>query len=369
MAQEHQIRSDILDFKPYSAGLSIAEIKKKYNLKQVLKLASNENPLGTSPLVQQTIKKYADCVFRYPRPGSPDLREQLAKTISVPQDCLVVGNGSDEIIDLLMRVKPKPRENNVIIFEPSFSIYGLQAKLCGLETRRVPLNHDLSFSFEKLLSRVDQNTSFVFITNPDNPSGYTVKKDDIFYLAERLPKNSLLIVDEAYMDFVEEKEIYSCLADWAQSSNIVVLRTFSKMYGLAGLRIGYAVMPSWLADFTLRIKLPFSVNLLAEQAALTALQDKEFYRATWETVYHQRHYLQKELKSLNCQVYPSQANFIMFRPPIEAKTIFEKLLARGIIVRTLESYGLNQHLRVSIGMESENKQLIENLREILQTVD
>lgn len=361
------VRSEIKDFEPYTSGLSIAEIKKRYNLSTVIKMGSNENPLGTSPLVQKEIQRQADYCFRYPRPGSPELTKALSTHLGISQECIVIGNGSDELIDLLLRVKARPGLDNVVIFEPSFSLYRLQAKLCGLEIRKVPLNSDFSFAWDSLLKQTDQNTALVFLTNPDNPSGYATSKQQILKFSQKLPENCFLVLDEAYIDFTQDQDRFSPLSSdqYSEESKIVILRTFSKMYGLAGLRLGYGIMPAWLSDFLLRVKLPFSVNMLAEKAGLAALKDKEFFQLTKQTVLQERYYLHHEMEKLSCKVFSSQANFLMFQPPIEAKHVFESLLAKGIIIRPLQSYGLPKYLRVSVGNKQENRLFISSLEEVL----
>ncbi|MFP4212616.1 MAG: histidinol-phosphate transaminase [Desulfohalobiaceae bacterium] len=360
-----QARNLISEFQPYSPGLSTAEIGKLFQLEQVIKLASNENPLGTPPRAQETLQGFASQAYRYPRPGCPDLCQALAQELDIPQGCIFAGNGSDEIIDLLFRLMAEPGQGNAVMFEPCFSIYTSQALLFGVQTRRVPLNPDFSFPFAELLSQVDAQTSLVFITNPDNPSGYSVPARDIKSLAERLPDSCLLVLDEAYVEFADRPEATSAVAFWESLQNTVILRTFSKIYGLAGLRLGYAVMPAQLADYLQRIRLPFSVNLLAEQAGIAALQDREHYQATRQTVLQGRRYLQQGLQELGCKVYPSQANFLLFKPPGSAKSLYEELLQQGLILRSLQSYGLEDHLRVSIGKPEHNELLLKRMREIL----
>jgi histidinol-phosphate aminotransferase len=365
MPESRTVRSEVLDFEPYSPGLSIPEIKKRHNLARVIKLASNENPLGTSPLVQRLIERLAGYAFRYPSPGCPELTEALAEHLQIPGDRFVVGNGSDELIDLLLRIKAEPGRDNIVVFRPCFSIYRLQARLCGLEVREVPLREDFSFPWAEALQQVDENTAFFFVTNPDNPSGFAAPKSQILDIAARLPENTLLVLDEAYIDFAHDQNFHSPLGKWSELDNVVFLRTFSKIYGLAGMRLGYGIMPSWLAEFLLRVKLPFSVNVLAEQAGLAALRDRHFYDRTLQTVIRGREFLNGEMERLGCRVFPSQANFLMFRPPADAETIFEALLAKGVIVRPLGSYGLDEYLRVSVGHDEENQIFVQALQEAL----
>lgn len=359
-----RIREDVREFTPYSPGLSMEEIKERHGLARVVKLASNENPLGASPLVKRVLARKADTVFRYPRAGNPALVAALAQAHGVPRECVVAGNGSDEIIDLLVRVTCRPGVDNVVAFSPCFSIYVQQTRLCGVSLRQAPLGPDFTFDLPALAGAADDKTALVFLTNPDNPSGHAVPSEAVVALARSLPPRALLVVDEAYVDFTEPEAGHSMLARWGELDNIVVLRTFSKLYGLAGLRLGFGVMPAWLADYLLRVRLPFSVNLLAEAAGLAALEDREFLRASRETVLRGRTLVAEGLAALGCRVYPSQANFLMFRPPLPALDVFEALLRRGIIVRALKSYGLPDLLRVSIGNDEENGLFLAAFREI-----
>ena len=359
------LRPETLSYIPYSPGLSIDEIRERYGLATVIKLASNENPLGASPLVTRELSRKAASVFRYPQSGSPKLVEAIARFHNVPAACVVPGNGSDEIIDLLLRVKARPGIDNVVAFEPSFSIYRLQSKLCGVAMRTAPLASDFSFPFDALLARCDENTALVFVTNPDNPSGYAVTADQIVSLAKALPARALLVVDEAYVEFAAPEDKYSVMGRLSQLPNVMVLRTFSKLYGLAGARLGFGVMPEWLADILMRVRLPFSVNLLAEAAGLAALADTAFRQASLEAVSTGRAFLARELSRLGCRPRPSQANFLLFTPPAPARKVFEELLARGIIIRPLGSYGLPDDLRVSVGNARENQAFIKALEDVL----
>ncbi|MFW6357370.1 MAG: histidinol-phosphate transaminase, partial [bacterium] len=333
-------RTGIDDFEPYSPGLSIEEIKHRYGLSQVIKMASNENPLGTSPVVRKALERSAAMAFRYPRAGSPSLRRTLAEHHNVDAANVVAGNGSDELIDLLIRVLAEPGRDNIVAFNPCFSIYTLQAKLCGVEFRQVELGRNFTFPWEELRARVDNDTALVFLTTPDNPSGYAPPVEEVESFARSLPERTTLVVDEAYMEFAVPLHGFSLLPRFREFSNLVILRTFSKMYGLAGLRLGYGIMPHWIGDLLLRVKLPFSVNILAEAAGKAALGDLPFFEATLKTVVEGRQFLSEALQGMGCTVYPTQANFLMLRPPQDATTLFQALLERGIIIRHLGSYGM-----------------------------
>jgi histidinol-phosphate aminotransferase len=360
------IRPEVLEFKPYSPGLGIDEIRDKYGLINVTKMASNESPLGVSPVVQEVIKRNASLAFRYPSAGNPELCRTIGGHLGVDPERIVCGNGSDELIDLLIRVAALPGRDNLVAFKPCFSIYKLQSRLCGVEFRQCPLGPDFSFDWDSLLDLVDENTRIVFLTNPDNPSGFGAPFQEIESLLSRLPGSTILVIDEAYIDFASPVDTFSSLGSSLKSERMVVLRTFSKMFGLAGLRLGYGVFPLFLADYLRRVRLPFSVNILAEKAGRAALEDDVFRQANLEVIVRGRDYLAAELDAMGCRVYPSQANFLMFRPTKDAIVVFEELLAGGIIIRPLNSYGLPDLLRVSVGTEKENKALVSALKVILK---
>ncbi|MGE4263973.1 MAG: histidinol-phosphate transaminase [Desulfovibrio sp.] len=361
----HRVRPEILDFTPYVPGLSVEEIKAKYGLEHVIKLASNENPLGVSPLAQAAIVRAAEQAFRYPQNHSPRLAAAIAKAMGLPEGHVVAGNGSDEVIDLLFRVLAQPGKDNVVCYEHSFSMYALTARLCGVEYREVPRGEDYRLPLESLAEAADHNTAMVFVTTPDNPTGLAARAEELQVLSSVLPKGAVLVVDEAYMDFSWPPEEYSMLNLVPEMDNVVVLRTFSKAYGLAGLRLGYGALPLWLADHVRRARPPFTVNLLAEEAALAVLEDDNFYSATLEVVFKGRELLLKRLPELDCQVWPSQANFVMFRPPLSAGLVCEELLKRGIIVRHLKSFGLAGNIRVNVGTQPETEAFLKALEDIL----
>ncbi|MFW5792027.1 MAG: pyridoxal phosphate-dependent aminotransferase, partial [Desulfohalobiaceae bacterium] len=196
-----RIRPEILGFEPYSPGLTIGEITRQYKLDRVVKMASNENPLGASPMAVEAIERHAGLSFRYPQAGNPVLTEALSSHLGVQQGCIVPGNGSDELIDLLVRVTARPGCDNIVVCDPSFSIYSMQAALCGVEVRRVPLGQGHSLPLAELLKAADQNTGLVFVTTPDNPSGVATPAVELEKMARDLPRDTLLVIDEAYVDF------------------------------------------------------------------------------------------------------------------------------------------------------------------------
>jgi histidinol-phosphate aminotransferase len=360
------VRPEVEAFTPYTPGLSIDEIQARYGLSQVIKMASNENPLGASPLVRAAVERHAAKVFRYPQGGNPRLVAALARHHGVDPARVVVGNGSDELIDLLIRARAVPGRHNVVTFTPCFSLYALQSRFCGVELRQARLKEDFSFDCAALLGLVDGETALVFVTTPDNPSGYCPPVADLKKLLQALPAACLLVLDEAYMDFAGDESAHSLLPELESIPNMAILRTFSKSFGLAGLRLGYALLPPKLAECLWRVRPPFSVNILAEEAGLAALRDGVFREETLRVVRNGRERLSLGLRGLGCHVWPSRANFLMFRPPADgppARDMFEKLLRMGIIIRPLASYGLPHLLRVSVGTDEENLRFLDACKE------
>lgn len=365
----YPIRPEVLAFDPYSPGLSIDEVRQRFGLDTVVKMASNENPLGVSPVVREVIADHAALAFRYVQAGNPRLAAAIAGYHGVPKERVVPGNGSDEVIDLLVRVCPTPGVHNVVACKPSFSMYSILSRLCGVEFRAVPLKADFSFDWQGLLDAVDEHTSIVFITTPDNPSGWCPPTSEVERFARSLPSSCLLVIDEAYMDFTDDGGASSLLGRIDEFPNLAVLRTFSKAFGLAGVRLGYGILPVPLADAMRSVHMPFSINLLAEAAGIAALEDRFFYEATLLAVREGREELARGLAALGCRVSPSQANFLMFALPDgcarDARGVFEVLLSRGMIIRPLASYGLPGHLRVSVGTKEENKLFLAMMKEAL----
>ena len=368
-----RIRSAIQDFDPYVPGRSIEEIREAYGLTRVVKLASNENPLGSPPLAQKQLARHADHCHMYPRNHSPRLARALAERHGVDPSRIVVANGSDECIDLLFRVTAEPGRANAIGYEHAFSMYRLTAGLCGVEWREVERDAGLALPTRAMARAADKDTALVFLTSPDNPTGLAATPEAQAELAHALPDGALLVVDEAYGEFAGDGPEdpdgagASLIRRVAEFDNLVILRTFSKAFGLAGLRLGWMILPEGLAGYVNRARIPFTVNLAAQEAGLAALEDGYFLRATLEAVVQGRDYLAEKLDGLGCRVTPSRANFLMFAPPdgSQAKEVCGELLKRGVIVRHLASFGLPGHIRVSVGKPEENEFFIRALSGVL----
>ncbi|CCO22841.1 histidinol-phosphate transaminase [Maridesulfovibrio hydrothermalis] len=360
-----KVRPDVMETKPYAPGLTIEEIKEKYGLDTVIKLASNENPLGASPIAQKAIIRHAPNVFRYPHNGNPRLNKAIARRIGVDEKNIVSGNGSDEVIDLLVRIKAQPGQDEVLTYDKCFSMYRLMSRLCGVTFRQIPREAGYRQPVKALAAEVSEKTAIVFVTTPDNPTGLAVTVQEMREMARSIPAQTILAIDEAYIDFATPAEDYDMRTLLNEFPNIVLLRTFSKAYGLAGMRVGYGVMSPELADFIIRARAPFTVNMLAEEAAVAVLDDDAFYNTTLDVVLRGRKLFTDELRAAGCEVLDSQANFIMFKPTRDAGEVFEELLRKGIIVRPLKSFGLAEYIRVNMGTDHENKVFLKTLKEIL----
>jgi histidinol-phosphate aminotransferase len=360
-----KVRSDMMDSKPYAPGLTIEEIKEKYGLDTVIKLASNENPLGASPMAQKAISRHAPYAFRYPHNGNPRLNKAIAKRAGVSEDQVISGNGSDEILDLLVRIKATPGRDEVITYESCFSMYRLMSHLCAINFRQIPRDEGHKQPIKAITEAVTDKTAIVFITSPDNPTGLAVTVDEVREMAASIPEQTLLVIDEAYIEFARPAEKYDMRGLLNEFPNIVLTRTFSKAYALAGLRIGYGIMSPELAEYIKSARAPFTVNLLAEEAGIAVLEDEAFFNTTMDVVLRGRTLFTDEIRKMGCEVLDSQANFIMFKPTRDAMDVFQELLERGIIVRPLKSFGLDEYIRVNMGTDQENKIFLKTLKEIL----
>lgn len=358
-------RPDLASLTPYALAFDVEEIKRRYGLDRVVLLASNENPLGPSPMAVQAARDLAGSMHRYARGDNKDLVAGVAGRMGVDPGRVLCGNGSDELIDLVVRARVTPGKDTVLAQAPCFDVYRLAAVLAGARFAQVERNPDFSNNFVGLLRAADESTALVFLTNPDNPTGHAIKAGEIMAFARDLPDQALLVVDEAYVDFCDAPDEFSMLPHLEDAPNVCVLRTLSKAYGLAGARLGWGVFPPVMADGMRRAQIPFSVNAFAACAGLAALDDNEHLAATRELTRRGRELLSRELARLGCDAAPSQANFIMFRPPADAGRVFEGLLSQGVLVRGLGSAGLPDRLRVSVGTMEENEIFIQVLEQVL----
>jgi len=350
---------------PYQPGTSIEEAKRQTAQPRLkmLKLASNENALGPSPKAVAALQKVSTGLHRYPDASCAALRAQLAKKLRVDPAWLVVGNGSDELIVLALRALVDPGDE-VVVARPTFLIYEHQAKACGATVTGVPLK-DYRYDLQAMRAAITPHTKLVFIANPDNPTGSYVTKQELTAFLRALPHETMVFLDEAYYEFVDAKD-YPQTVPMAKDHSLIVTRSFSKAYGLAGLRIGYGVAQPPLAAAMNAVREPFNVNSLAQAAAIAALGDTAFLSRTRRMVREGRRYFAKEFARLQIRSVPSAANFMLIELGPGAKQVAQRLLKQGIIVREMSAWKLAGHLRVTIGTMAENRTFIAALKACLR---
>jgi len=358
------IKPYLREFKPYPPGKPIEELRRELGLKgPIIKLASNENPLGPSPRALEAIKKALPHLHRYPDAAAYELRRALAIRYGVEPEEVVLGNGSNEVIDLLVKACVREGEE-ILMSEPSFLMYEKFAQAAGARVRKVPLK-ERRHHLEAIAELVGERTRLIFLDHPHNPTGSILTHQEVSSWLKELPKDLIVVIDEAYGEFIREEGAVNPLSFKENQPPVVLLRTFSKAYGLAALRIGYGLMKRELADVLNTIRQPFNVNTLAQVAAKASLEDEDYLRRVKETVWRGLDYLSEALKELGLTPYPSQANFLLVDLGRRAQPIYEALLRRGIIVRSMEAYGFPTCLRITVGLPEENEALVKALKEVL----
>ena len=357
------VRKNILNVSPYVVGKPIEETRRQLGLREVIKLASNENPLGVSPRALKAIRKAASGVNRYPDSQGFYLKKKLARFLNITPGNLVLGNGSDELIDIIIKTFVEDDEN-IITAETTFLEYGIVAAVNNRKITCVPLRY-FKYDLESIKKKIDKKTKLIFIANPNNPTGTYVTRYELNDFIRDLPDNVLLVMDEAYDAFIDVDD-FPRAQDYSRNKNVVILKTFSKIYGLAGLRLGYAIADAELVSFMERVRQPFNINTLAQTGASAALEDKEFLRKTRNMVLQEKNYLYDNLKKLGLAYVPSVANFILIDVGRDGLEFFTKMLKFGVIVRDMKQYGLKNFIRVSIGTKKENERFIRVLKKILR---
>ncbi len=353
----------ILSVKPYVAGKPLEELEREYGITDAVKLASNENPLGPSPLAIKAVQEAVQKLHRYPNGGSYHLCAKLSKRLDVKKESIILGNGSDDIIAMLARVLLQPGDEAVLP-RPSFLFYEIMVRCSGAIPVEVPLM-DGHTDLDGMLACIGSKTRLVFLTNPHNPTGALIPKQALDDFVAALAEDVVLVIDEAYIEFVREPNCPQSI-DYLDSGKMVVgLRTFSKAYGLAGLRIGYGLMPLFLADLLNRVRQPFNVNSLAQAAAGAALDDEKFLMDTVTLVADELEFLYASLDDLGIEYLKSQANFCLVNVGKNADEVFKDLLGQGVIVRSMTSYEYPDCIRVNVGLHHENVRLLAALEKVL----
>ncbi len=358
----NKVPSHIRNLIPYNPGKPIEEVEREYGIEGCVKLASNENPLGPSPKVLTTLAGRLAELNLYPDGDCFNLKRGLAAKLKVPDTHLIFGNGSNEIIELAVRTFMSPGDE-AIMDQFAFSIFRLVVQAAGGQSKLIP-SKNFTVDLEAMSRAVTPKTRILFLANPNNPTGTIYRKSEWEKFLGRVGPEILLVVDEAYFEYVQEADYPNSLSYANEKLSILTLRTFSKIYGLAGLRIGYGVGTKELIGLMHRVRQPFNVNALAQWAALTALEDDDYVKRTLTVNQEGMQYLSNELKNLGLEQVPSYANFILVRVG-SGKECFQQLLQRGIIVRPMEGYNLPEYIRVTIGTMEENRRFMQELSSIV----
>ena len=357
------IKENIAKIGTYQPGKPIEELKREYGIKEAVKLASNENPLGPSPKAVEAIMASVNGINRYPDSHGFYLKEKLSQKLGVKSDSIFLGNGSDEIIQLIAQAFLLPGEE-VIMGDPTFSFYQMVVVAAEGKEVRVPLKN-FSYDLSSMADRITPQTKLIFINTPLNPTGTIVKEKDFEEFLEQVPSDVILVLDEAYGEYATDKSFPDFLSYLGSSKKMFILRTFSKIYGLAGLRIGYGIAQPYLVSCLNKIKGPFNTNSLAQEAALAALDDEEHLKKSLANNQDGLTYLYSELDKLGTEYIPTQANFFLIKIGENALGVYEALLKEGVIVRTMTGYGLHNYLRISVGLPAENEKFIKALKEVV----
>jgi histidinol-phosphate aminotransferase len=358
------IRPEIAGLQPYSPGKPIEEVEREYGLSDIIKLASNENPLGPSPLALEAMKKAIEQTRLYPDNDWYHLRRDLGQHLGLPWERIVIGRGSDEVILWIGLAFIRPGDRPLMPQGP-FSQYEFVTRLMGGECVMVPMR-DYRYDLEEMGRRLDERTKIVWIGNPCNPTGTIVTIDEVVEFMERVPDNCIVVFDEAYFEYVEDPHYPDTLTMLEEGAdNIIILRTFSKIYSLAGLRIGYGFGPQRLIENLLRVRAPFNVSNVAMEAARASLRDHNQVERSVQLNREGKEYLYGELNRLGLSYAPTQANFILVNVGMDCRAAFEGLLRQGVIVRTGDIFGLPTHLRVTIGLPEQNRRFVAALEQVL----
>ncbi|MGG4166651.1 histidinol-phosphate transaminase [Rossellomorea vietnamensis] len=363
MTLKFKTREAVTHIAPYVLGKTLLDLKKEHGLSSIRKLSENENIYGCSPKVKEWFKENGSDLFLYPDGAAVDLSQKVSAFLGVPIEQLVFGNGSDEVIRLLTRAYLNSGDE-AIMADVTFPRYQTNVLIEGGTPVIVPLvegTHDL----QGMLDHITQKTKIIFVCNPNNPTGTIVGKKELLHFIENVPPDILVVVDEAYMEYVTTDDYLETLPLLPAFENLIVLRTFSKIYGLAGLRVGFGVMNEEIAEQLRKVKDVFNVNTVAQKSAIIALEDQAFIRECTHKNEQGRHDLEREFDRLGLSYFPSQSNFIMVDTGLNGDMVSYELVKRGLVVRSGTLLGYPTTVRVTIGTEEDNKRFVGALEAIL----
>ncbi len=349
---------------PYQPGKPIAELARELKLDEagIIKLASNENPLGVSPLARKAVDRVLDGLALYPDGNGFELKQALSKHFGVAMDGIVLGNGSNDVLEMVARAFLTP-QSSAVYSQHAFAVYPLVVQAIGAKGIEVPARefaHDLT----AMRAAIAPDTRIVFVANPNNPTGTLAPADELERFIASVPEEVLVVLDEAYNEYLSSEMMSDTMSWLRRFPNLVVTRTFSKIYGLAGLRVGYSFAAASVADLMNRVRQPFNVNSVSLAAAAASLDDVDFVRRSYELNRSGMNQIVDGLRALKLAYIPSYGNFISVDVG-DGKGVFDRLLKLGVIVRPVGGYGMPRHLRVSIGLASENERFLSSLKQAL----
>jgi histidinol-phosphate aminotransferase len=367
-----KVASEIANLIPYRPGKPISETQREYGLNKIVKLASNENPLGPSPMGVKAVQNAVSDLHRYPDPLGYDLVQKLSQLWNAPSLQIALGNGSNEIIDVLIRIFCEPRSEKIVTFDKAFIAYPICAQAARVQTIIVPIKENFEVDLELMAYAIEQDSSIrlAFIPNPNNPTGTYLKASQIEKFLHRVGKreNLLIVFDEAYHEYVEAGDYSSAIKYIKDFPSVAVMRTFSKVFGLAGLRLGVLLAHQQVIEYYHRVRNPFNTNNLAQVGAFAALDDSLFIARSLKLVSEGKKQIEENLKMLKLPFTPTQGNFLLFDTRRDASKVNEFLLRRGVILRPVGNYGLPRHLRWTIGSFEENKFVIDALKDMVNDI-
>jgi histidinol-phosphate aminotransferase len=350
----------------YQPGKPIEELERELGIKDIIKLASNENPLGPSPKALKAIEKAMSTVHLYPDASHYLLREALAAKLGTDIEEIYVGNGSEEIFSSLIRAYCRQGDNNVGC-GAAFLAYRVCSQVHGVEWREPTLDENTERELTAILNLVSERTRIVFLPNPNNPTGTYVSRKVLKSVLDELKKREVIVLlDYAYKEYATAQDLPGAMEFYKDYPNLIVTGTFSKIYGLGGMRLGYAAAHPDILGPVRKVKMPFNVSSLSLAAGLAALEDHDHVRRSLEVNAAGLEFLAKEFKRMGLDYWPTQGNFFLVKVPKDAKLIYESMLRQGVIIRPVTPYGLKDCLRVTVGLESENRRMIQSFEKTLK---
>jgi len=353
----------VKDLVPYVPGKPVEELEREQGISNAIKIASNENPLGPSPLALQAASDSLRSVYLYPDGDSFYLKNKLAKKLGVDTDCLIFGNGSNDVLDIIARTYMKEGDE-AVMGEYAFIVYPIVTQGVGARAIISPMP-DYTHNLKDMYSRITPKTKIVFIANPNNPTGTIVKREEMEWFLDKVHEDVIVVVDEAYFEYIYDPDYPDTLEYFGGGKSLITVRTFSKIYGLAGLRLGYGISSKEIISPMHRIRQPFNINSLAQSCGIAALDDGDHVERTRELNRFGLGFLSSQLTSLGVEFVPSYTNFVLIDLKSDPMPVYNSLLKEGIIVRPVLGYGLKTHLRVSVGLPHENEMFISALKKSL----